>query len=101
MLPSDRLGITRRPSGRRGLRRLIGGTVETAAAFRAIAVRPRDAGDANGTHGHGSARSLQASMKIAAPLGVIIVASEKYRPCSRFQLRDLSIASDCRNEILL
>jgi hypothetical protein len=70
--------IASRSAGRWERRRLVGGTVETGAALRAVPVLARDAGRANGTRGHGSTRSSRASTKKPTLMGVIIVSSRRF-----------------------
>jgi len=83
MFALDGTRIASRCAGRREYRRLVGGTVETAAALRAVAVFSSNWGRANGTHGHGKAHPSKASTKKPAALGVIIVSSSKFLAASK------------------
>jgi len=76
MLLLDGAHIASRAGGRRKSRRLVGGSAKTSAALRAIPVLASGAGRANGTQGHGKARSSKPSTKKPAFLGVIIVSSK-------------------------
>lgn len=77
MLSSDGSHLASR-SGRQQRRRLVGRTVETGAALRAVPVLASDASRANGTRGHSGPHTSRASTKKSTRMGVIIVSSGKF-----------------------